>query len=342
MDPLTHLMAGALIGHASAAFCPEPAATVTALGAAILPDFDFYARKYEGAKFLKIHHGSTHSVTGLFLQSAVTASCSWSFFRYVQVFDFQAARFYHLFLISLLSVSTHIFLDWIMHNNGLPLLWPFSPKRFCLPLILGVNPRTVSHECGEKHYFTCFGCQARGGFFNPVSWILIVPASIGFFTPAWRTMLGIVPWMITIVYLGFCALLRECARMSAERLESRAGIAHAYPVRSRPDRWLFVFEDDTYVTAILSDCVKQCVMRRWQYGKHSLSPGIAKAVESIQLDLIETIRHLYPVEISVSDGCIVEFRDLSYLSAEPTEIGTVRVYLNTDQKVLRDVYQEIW
>lgn len=336
------MMAGVLIGHVGASFSPEPAATATAVAAALLPDFDFYARKYEGSRFLKIHHGVTHSLLGLVIQTGITAGASWFFFRFITIRFFQPASFTLLLLISLLSVLTHILLDWIMHNNGLPLLWPLSARRFCLPLILGVNPKTVSHDCGEKRYFTCFGCQSRGGFLNPVSWILIVPAVLGFFTPEWRTEAGLIPWILAAGYLTLCYVFRESARGIAGKLDPCCRTADAYPARSRPDRWLFVCETGEMINAILADCVKRCVMRRWQYRRIPLQPEVAKAVDRIHRDLQDTIRHLYPLEIPVPEGMLVEFRDLSYLSAEPLEIGTVRAYLDPSFRLTWEVYQEVW
>lgn len=343
MDPLTHLMAGALIGHAGSAICPEPAATLTALAAAVLPDIDFYARRYEGSRFLKVHHGATHSGIGLIVQSAVVALLAWLFFNHVPVMDFGGPSLSVLLLISFLSVFTHIFLDWIMHNNGLPLLWPFSERRFCLPLILGVNPRTVSHDCGEKRYLTCFGCQSRGGFFNPISWIIVTPALFGYFVSSWRTAIGLVPWFLAGAYLILCYIFREKARKTAMRIDHNIKTAQAYPARARPNRWLFVHDNGhNTVSAVLSDCLLNSILRRWEYICRPLDPDVSEAVRSISRDLSYTIRHVYPVGVPLPDGTLVEFRDLSYLSAEPTEIGTVRVFLDYENRILREVYQEIW
>ncbi|MEI2420563.1 metal-dependent hydrolase, partial [Arthrospira platensis SPKY2] len=113
-------------------------------------DFDFLARKYEGSRFLKVHHGMTHSVAGIVIQTLAVSLPAWFVFNRIPLFNAGSPPFHVLAIISLFAVSSHIFLDWIMHNNGLPLLWPFQQKRSCLPLILGVNPRTVSHDCGEN------------------------------------------------------------------------------------------------------------------------------------------------------------------------------------------------
>jgi membrane-bound metal-dependent hydrolase YbcI (DUF457 family) len=342
MDPLTHLMAGALVGHAASAVCPEPAATLTALAAAIVPDFDFLARKYEGSRFLKVHHGITHSLVGIALQSLAVSIPAWLVFNHLPIMDYGSPSFFILGIISLVSVSSHVFLDWIMHNNGLPLFWPFSERRTCLPLILGVNPRTVSHDCGDKHYMTCFGCQSRGGFFNPISWILVLPAVLGFFAVKWRPALGIIPWFIAAAYLGLCYLLREKARQRAIKADPAMKHAHAYPARARPSRWLFVTQSDTRVKAILADSIYDTVFHTWEYSVRPLSPNVKSAVEMVENNLETVIRHLYPVEIPLSGGTIVEFRDLSYLSAEPMEIGTVRVWLDENNRIVKEIYQEIW
>ncbi|MBN1296094.1 metal-dependent hydrolase, partial [bacterium] len=285
MDPLTHVMAGALVAHACAGIAAEPAATLTAVGAAALPDLDFYARKYEGAKFLKVHHGATHSVIGILVQSVVAAVTVWSFFRFVPFIGFRSAPFFPLLFIAFLSVATHVLLDWIMHNNGLPLLWPFSERHYCVPLILGVNPRTVSHQCGERHYLTCFGCQCRGGAFNPVSWMIVVPAVLGFFVPAWRNPVGFVPWIAVAGYLCLCLFYRKRARRAACRIDEEMMTVKSYPGRSRPDRWLFVRRDGNRSFAILADGLKHCVMRRWEFRHEPLSPGVENAVTRVIRDL---------------------------------------------------------
>lgn len=342
MDPLTHIMAGALVAHTCAGVAAEPAATLTAIGAAALPDLDFYARKYDGAKFLKVHHGATHSFVGIAAQSIIGAAAGWAFFRFVPYADAYPAAFAPLLLISFLSVATHVFLDWIMHNNGLPLLWPFSERHFCVPLILGVNPRTVSHHCGDKHYLTCFGCQSRGGAYNPVSWIIVVPAVLGFFTPDWRNWVGIVPWCLAAGYFGLCIYFREQARRAALRIDPAMATVMGYPGRARPDRWLFVRREGDQSFAILADGLKHCVMRRWEFHHEPLSPDVENAVARVTRDLTPIIRHMYPVELPLDDGTLVEFRDLSYLYAEPTEINTIRVVLDRNHRMLSEVYQEIW
>ncbi len=96
------------------------------------------------------------------------------------------------------------------------------------------------------------------------------------------------------------------------------------------------------VNAVLADCMKRCVMRSWHLQRDPLSIETSKALKKIRKDLTDTIRHLFPVEIHLESGTLIEFHDLSYLSAEPTEIGTVRVYLDPENRVIREIYQEIW
>lgn len=342
MDPLTHVMAGALIAHACAGLAVEPAATITAMGAAALPDFDFYARKYDGAKFLKVHHGATHSLLGVLVQSLGGATAAWAFFRFVPVAKQYPAAFLPLLVIAFLSVTTHVFLDWIMHNNGLPLLWPFSEKHFCVPLVLGVNPQTVSHNCGEKHYLTCFGCQSRGGVFNPIAWIVLIPAVLGFFAPAWRNFIGVIPWLLVTVYFCVCVFLREQARRAVLKVDPYMKSARSYPGRARPDQWLFVRRNGEKSYAALADGIKGCIMRRWEFRHEVHSLDTRQAVQRVINDLEPIITHMYMVEVPTESGKVIEFRDLSYLYAEPTEINTIRVVLDSDNHIQSEVYQEIW
>ncbi len=342
MDPLTHVMAGALVSHACAGLSPEPGMTIAAITAAIVPDLDFYSRKLPGATFLRVHHGVTHSFLSVPIQAAISCIPAWLIHAIPQ-FHLPAIPFISLFLICSLSVLSHLVIDWIMHNNGLPLLWPFQHRRFALPLILGVNPRTVSKDCGEQRFLTCFGCQSRASLWNPIAWIITIFGTAGFLVPQWRTAMGLIPLLPILAYLSLSFYLRQKARDVAVRFDPCYRHAPAYPSRARPDRWLFVASDDPdSVSAILIDSLSAAVLRTWRFTPPLLSPFVLDHTQRIISDLKKSIRHMYP-EVTCRDALtFVKFRDLSFLYAEPLEIGSVKVVLDENGTVISEVYQEVW
>jgi membrane-bound metal-dependent hydrolase YbcI (DUF457 family) len=342
MDPLTHVMGGAVVAHVFSGAAAEPAASLTAIGAAILPDLDFYSRKLPGAAFLRVHHGATHSILGVLLQSFVCAATSFYVFN-LGFLEFQPSRFLVLFAIALTSVFSHIALDWIMHNNGLPLLWPFSSRRFLLPLVLGVNPQTVSHKCKEKHFITCFGCQFRGSLRNPVAWIITAGGFAGYVWLHDRRLIALAAVCMTAAYciLAFC--LRERSRKALARFEPSAAEFDAYPGRARPDRWLFVKsspEGDARV--FLTECFSPAVLRKWNFPPPLISPFVQESSRRVIADLEKAVRHLYPEVTSHGDTTDVNFRDLSFLYSEPLELGSVHVILDAEGKIISETFQEVW
>ncbi len=342
MDPLTHVMAGALVGHACSGFAAEPAATLTAIAAAIIPDFDFYARKYQGAKFLKIHHGLSHSLLLPLFMSLVVAGPATFIFN-LDIFSWGASSFGTLYAIALISQWSHLFLDWIMHNNGIPLLWPFTQRRFAAPLILGVNPNTVSRDCGNRKYTTCLGCQSRASLRNPVAWMVTILGALGFFTPEWRTAVGFLGVLLIVGYLSLVILLRNRAKSAIIRYAPDLKNADYFPARARPDRWLFIREfRNGSITALLTDSISQSILRQWQFTPPLVSPFVMEHASGILKDAHEVIKYPYPEVSFHSETTFVNIRDLSYLYSEPLEMGSIKVEIGSDGSILSEVYQEVW
>jgi len=325
-----------------AAHVPEPALTLTAVAAATIPDLGFFSRKLPGATFLKVHHGVSHAFTGIFVQALLTGSLSYFVFSGA-IFSYHDISWIALCFTALLGGLSHIFLDWVMHNNGLPLLWPFTYKHFALPLILGVNPKTVARNCGEKKFRTCFGCQFRGSLRNPAAYIITIGGALGFFFYQIRTTLAILTLVGVLAVLLLSLFSRERARKAIDRFNPSLNDSPAYPGRARPDRWLFVkSHPDESVDVILAKGFPPAILKRWHFTPPLLSDFVEKSAARIIHDLQFAIRHLYP-EVTVHENVThINFRDLSYLYSEPMEIGSVKVQIDAQGQVINEEYQEVW
>jgi membrane-bound metal-dependent hydrolase YbcI (DUF457 family) len=335
-------MSGALAAHLLAGSNPEPALTLTALAAGIIPDFDFYSRKLPGATFLNVHHGATHSLFGALMLAASCALVSTWFFN-LSILKTGPVNYLPLWTVSMIAIYSHLFLDWIMHNNGIPLLWPFLLNRFAFPVILGVNPHTVSRKCGEKKYLTCFGCQFRGSARNPVAWIITGGGIIGFFLLSFRIHVAVITGILCIMYLCLCIFMRQRAAQAVFQYDPSFIVADIYPARARPDRWLFIRGNpDGSADAILAESAAKAILRKWRFTPPLLSPSVTEPTSRVTADLKYAIRHLYPEVMFRENITHITFRDLSYLYAEPMEIGSVKVCLDQDGKLISEIYQEIW
>jgi membrane-bound metal-dependent hydrolase YbcI (DUF457 family) len=345
MDPLTHLMGGAVVAHAlsGTTSVPEPTLTLACMATAVVPDLDFFSRKLPGAAFLRMHHGFSHSLAGFILQCGVLTTSAY-FFLKIPGLPFGEASFTALLVPVFLSLLSHGFLDWVMHNNGLPFLWPLTRRRYAQPLILGVNPYTISRNCSKKKFSSCFGCQFRGSLRNPIAWILTLGGAIGLIMYPYRLSIGYITLFISAVYLVFSYILRERARTAVLRLDPLFAESDAYPGRARPNFWLFVREfPDGAARVVLAESFSMAVVRDWKFTPPLISPFVETHTSRIKSDLDIAVKHIYP-EVQYRDGGIthINFRDLSCMYAEPVELCSVKVELDESGEIISEVYQGAW
>lgn len=342
MDPITHVMSGTILAHVAAGLAPEPAASLTCIAASILPDLDYYSRKLPGAAFLKTHHGATHSLMGASLSALLCAGVAWLFFN-LPFPGFSRVSFVSLAFLSIASALSHILLDLIMQNNGLPLLWPLSRIRFAVPLIIAVNPSTVSRQCHEKKFSTCIGCQSRAALRNPIAWLTVIFALAGYILLPHRRIVGIIGGVLITLYVIWVQVQKERARTVVGRFEPDASSFRAYPGRARPDRWLFVRDrSDGSAVAYLTESHSPALLRKWVFTAPLLSPFVAQSCQRIMNDLKESIFHVYPEVVYQDEMTSVTFRDLSFLYSEPLELGSVRVTINQEGRIVSEIFQEVW
>jgi len=231
-----------------------------------------------------------------------------------------------------------------MHNNGLPFLWPLTRQRFAQPLILGVNPYTISRNCSKKKFSSCFGCQFRGSLRNPIAWILTLGGAIGLAILPLRLWIGFISIAITMLYLLLCFILRERARSAVIRLDSVFSKSDAYPGRAQPNFWLFVHEfPNGSARAVLAESFSKAIVRDWKFTPPLVSAFVETHTSRIKSDLDIAVKHVYP-EVQYRDGGIthINFRDLSCIYSEPVELCSVKVDLDESGNIISEVYQGAW
>lgn len=133
MDNLTHGITGIGIGYLAQELLvgPEPGLITCALLASQFPDLDVILGAKSKTAYLKHHRGFSHSILFSPLYAALIAFT-------VNLF-IPEANFSHLFLVSLLSLGLHLFLD-LLNAYGTKLLWPLSHQRFAWDILMIVDP----------------------------------------------------------------------------------------------------------------------------------------------------------------------------------------------------------
>jgi len=165
MDNITHTITGVALSQAGLRrFGLDTYATWLLILGANGPDIDVFAGfGGNGARYLEVHRGATHSFVGAPFLAITAAAIIWLFhrkFRKDQRYPWGRA-----FLLALAGVCSHLLMDFIT-PYGTRLFWPFSSARLAwdiypvldlwvLPVILVVilSPlffRLISEEIGAK------------------------------------------------------------------------------------------------------------------------------------------------------------------------------------------------
>lgn len=131
MDPVTHLLTGPVISKSGFYQKLGWPATIALCVSVVLPDVDVFL-SLEGNPFayLRYHRGFTHSFLGGVALALVVSGAVGLATR--------SKKFWPLFLLSLLGIYTHVFLDLIT-SFGTQILWPLS-NRYSLFWVFIVDP----------------------------------------------------------------------------------------------------------------------------------------------------------------------------------------------------------
>ncbi|MYL83106.1 metal-dependent hydrolase [Desulfovibrio aerotolerans] len=132
MDPVTHAVAGVLIGQAARDRFPTVRALIplSAL-AAWMPDVDNIVTFFGPEAYMRYHRGLTHSLLGGALLAWLLAALTARFTT--------GAKTPGLFILFYFGVLSHLFLDCIT-SYGTSIFLPFSDARVSFPAVFILDP----------------------------------------------------------------------------------------------------------------------------------------------------------------------------------------------------------
>jgi inner membrane protein len=138
MEPVTHFLTGACLARTG--FNRRTAyATLAMTLAAEAPDMDvFWGFRGPVAGF-EHHRGITHTFLGAPMVALAVTAVVWLWHRSRRKQPTLAPRWALLWLLSLLAVLSHIFLDWT-NNYGIRPFFPFNPRWYSLDIAFILEP----------------------------------------------------------------------------------------------------------------------------------------------------------------------------------------------------------
>jgi membrane-bound metal-dependent hydrolase YbcI (DUF457 family) len=173
-SPVGHALVGVGLAAISVPLLdvtPAPALWMGAIVASGVPDLDLLGVLL-GFKLERVHRRATHS---LFVLSALAVGVLWASFWPGSPVDTSTAW---VWAVSLLA---HPLVDTLITNNeegrknwGIPLFWPLSSRRFCLPRPLVPSPRLESYTSLSL----LRGLLAEVALFGPACLTLVLLGSV--------------------------------------------------------------------------------------------------------------------------------------------------------------------
>ncbi|MCU1222044.1 MAG: Protein of unknown function transrane [Edaphobacter sp.] len=143
MDPLTHLMTGAVLSRTG--FNRKAAyATVAMTLAAEVPDLDVLWSFGGPIAAFQHHRGWTHTLIGVPLEAAIVVGVIWLIHRWRlkrsnPVKQLAPIHWPRLYLFSLIALLSHLLLDWT-NNYGLRPFFPFDPHWYAASFVFIFEP----------------------------------------------------------------------------------------------------------------------------------------------------------------------------------------------------------
>jgi inner membrane protein len=132
MDPITHAVAGIVIGSkAGVGLSVANGLMIASTLGAIAPDFDITTRLWGDYVYLGQHRKFSHSLPGIFIISILIGAILTPFYT--------ALSFGQLFFWAVLGGLSHSFLD-MFNSYGVSLLWPLMKKKLSFNLLLIFDP----------------------------------------------------------------------------------------------------------------------------------------------------------------------------------------------------------
>jgi inner membrane protein len=138
MEPVTHFLTGACLARTG--FNRRTAyATLAMTLAAEAPDIDVLWSFRGPVASFEHHRGITHTFIGAPFVALAVTGIVWLWHRWRKQTPVISPRWFVLWLLSLLGVLSHIFLDWT-NNYGVRPLYPFNPSWYSLDIAFILEP----------------------------------------------------------------------------------------------------------------------------------------------------------------------------------------------------------
>ena len=328
MDPVTHVLAAVTAAEILAPSGIEPWAVTAAAGAGLAPDADFIARRFGHTALLRWHHTLTHSVVGAGLLAAAWAAV---------VSLVSGVPWYTLAPFAGLGALTHLGLDYILHNNGLMLAWPFSRAMFRGALFIGLNPQTSSARCGEHKLTVCLKCQAHSLLFNRVFFIFALTTVAAAAAFPWRRYIFAFG-MATVLLL---VLSRVVAKARADRIarEALGSGVDVFPSDFTGKRWLAVARKGEGYRTVLVDLKSRDAAPALEH--HPAPADLVEATAARPAVRTFLANAILPFTEMSPDGRELWWRDLSYAFTPSVLLHILRMELDGDA-VTSEEFRERW
>ena len=303
MDPLTHALVGA--GVAALAGDKFSLGNPLHLGAvlgALAPDIDIIFQFFGDVPYLTHHRGSSHSVPGVLMISAIIAAALWLLFGSISLGI--------IFLWTFLGALSHILLD-ILNSYGAKVLWPFSGKRYSLNLLVLADPVLIVLFAG----------------------VILWPGIPEFIARA--------AFWVALSYLGARFYLRcRVHRMLEQRFtgtEDRKIVV--MPAMVSLWNWSFLVEtEESYIIGEVRCFSSQLGIKK-VLAKVPQNPLIGKALKSKIGQLFQNFTPYYHISHGLENGKhVVRFSDLRYFFREDF-LHTAIVIFDETQTIIDAVFQ---
>ena len=268
MDNVTHTLVGAALAETGLKRW-TPLATTTLLLGANFPDIDIIVGLFDTLTYLEHHRGITHAILAIPLLSVLLAGLVYVGSRWWQKrrSDHVRAKFWPLFWLSLLSMSTHPLLDFTNSYGWRPFLpwnhtWFYGDIDFVVDpwlwaglggTLLWVTATTRSRMIGWGVLFAALSLPVLFFEGTPLSlklaWLTVIMLFFAFRTmsnlnpiSAQRLMRGVV--VLLLIYFGVLiwfqqTALRRIQAVAPTVIEAGEQFvkADALPLPATPLRW---------------------------------------------------------------------------------------------------------
>jgi len=211
----------------------------TAVIASNLPDIDIVAGLYDMPAYIEYHRGITHSFVGIPVLSIALAAAMFRF----------TGNWIRTFVIALLSMSAHLFLDYLNTYGVRPFL-PFDGAWFYGDALFVIDP-----------------------VFDAV---LVAALLAGHFLRGRRRQLALIGLTVVALYVGLRLELRSLSRSHLAGFQ-KAGVS---PTAFNPFQWIGLIDNPTDVSVVTITPFRGIVDTPQPFPKAPADEIVARAAES--------------------------------------------------------------